>query len=79
MPRFLVKKDTCVSHQGRLYKAGDVAEFDIPLIKVPRINPKTGKQQIDDKGALVFDKQPMAIGENLELIKDDAEPVGAKA
>jgi hypothetical protein len=74
MPKFLVKKDTCVSHLGRLFKEGDIADFEVPVSKVPRKDPTTGKHVVDADGALAFDLVPMAISSNLELIKPEADP-----
>lgn len=60
MPRFLVKADTCVSHLGRVFKAGDIASFDLPQIKV-----------LDARGKFTGKVKPMDVGDNLELIEDD--------
>jgi len=34
MAKFLVLRDTFISHTGRLARAGEEVEFDIPLVKV---------------------------------------------
>lgn len=71
MPKFLVHRDTHVSHLGRTFKAGEVAEFDLPFVP-----------DRDVQGRVITDAEgkpqgkPMRVNSNLELMPEDekAEP-----
>lgn len=66
MPKFLVKRDTIDSATGRIYKAGEVWEFDPPMVieRDLRGDPVMGP---DGKPKAA----PMKIGSNLELMPAD--------
>lgn len=68
MPQFLVKRDTFISHLGRLVRAGETVSFDLP----PALDEK-GKPKKDAKGKPVL----MSVGDNLEPV-GEAKDTGAQ-
>jgi hypothetical protein len=66
MAKFHVLRDTVVCHLGRSYKAGEVAEFDVPFVPERDVQGRVIKG-VDGKPK----GKPMTIGSNLEPIVDD--------
>lgn len=69
MAKFNVLRDTMVCHLGRVFKAGTVAEFDVPMVVKRDVE---GRPVKDKDGKPIA--EPMTISSNLEMIVDD-EPV----
>jgi hypothetical protein len=67
--KILVKSDTFISHLGRIVKAGETVEFDLPL--VTQVD-KLGNPVKDAKTGLVV-KAPMVLGRNLEAVEEPAK------
>jgi len=63
MPRYLVRKDTFVSHLGKIVRAGELLDTEWPKL------PKTGKKAGESA-------EPKKIDDNLELV---SESVAAEA
>lgn len=71
MPKFRVLRDTIDSATGRIYKAGDVMDIEIPVFVQRDIR---GESVLDDKGQPKT--SPMKISGNLEPIVEEAAKKG---
>lgn len=62
MPRYLVTRDTWISHQGKLAKAGETVDIEWP----PKCEPKKlgdNLQLVDEKTAKPGGKKPAEGGD----------------
>ena len=67
MPKYLVNRDTWISHTGRLARAGEEVEFEPPVVL-----DEKGKPKLDGKGKPIT----MTISDNLTPL--DEKPAKAE-